>query len=168
MQHSLAILRRYRRADIRYCILRELIVAYARPFSANRGETYTNHHLTQKYVPTEFRVLHNELLALRGQLLAHTDLAYHRSRVSRLPRRDGGSSYPMSFRNPDYESLERNVGAITRLTASVMGAIDAEIARLEVRPNVARPCRARKKQVRTRPPGGHLTARSSDAKIDGP
>lgn len=88
-RYSLRMLRRYRRSDIRFCILRDLIVSYARPFSGNKGPTGGEHSLSVKYVPTKHRPLHSELIDLRRQVFAHTDFTYHDPRLSKWDTAQG-------------------------------------------------------------------------------
>ena len=52
-KHIRQVLKRYRRKDVRYCILRDLIVTYCRPFSGNKGDKIANHKLTIQVVPRE-------------------------------------------------------------------------------------------------------------------
>jgi hypothetical protein len=130
VEHDLALLRRYRRQDIRYCILRDIVVTYARPFSANRGEHFRNHSLRESFVPAESRQLHAWLISLRNQLLAHTDYSHHKPTVGRWPM---GSryAYPMSFRVPDYARLERETDNIRELVSKVVTALNADLRRIE-------------------------------------
>ena len=130
VRNSLRILRRYRRDDVRYCILRDLIVAYARPFSGNRGDFHKCHRLQIRFVPTECRQLHDELLALRMKLFAHTDYTYYRPKVARWETQRG-AVFPMSFRVPNYRSLLDRTEAILTLVDAVEANLRREITRLE-------------------------------------
>lgn len=76
-RHALRMLDRYTRKDVRYSILRDVVVTYARPFSDNKGKRITSHRLPEKIVPEKLRPLHSELISYRNQLFAHTDLNYY-------------------------------------------------------------------------------------------
>lgn len=69
---------------VRECLLRDIVIAYARPFSLNRSATGVTHRLSLNVVPRDLQELHRELCTLRNQLFAHTDLAARRPRVTSL------------------------------------------------------------------------------------
>jgi|GEM_PF-4098680 len=50
-KYSLRVLKRYRRKDVRHCLLRDVVVSYVRPFSGNKGQVIPKHKLTKKVVP---------------------------------------------------------------------------------------------------------------------
>ena len=124
--HSLRLLRRYRRADIRFCIFRELVVAYSRPFSGNRSPGGGKHHLSLSFVPKEHRSLHDELVELRMQLIARTDFSVHEPRVS-MWKTARGPVFPMKFRRPNYEGLLSRVPEIASLVTAVEAALQVAI-----------------------------------------
>jgi hypothetical protein len=57
------------------------VIAYARPYTASRGELKHEYRLPDRYVPIEHRPLHERLLHTRKKLLAHTDLTVKEARV---------------------------------------------------------------------------------------
>ena len=81
-KHILRILKRYRRKDVRYCLLRDIVVSYCRPFSGNKGKKISTHTLNKKVVPKELCILHDELVEIRNQLFAHTDYTYRQPKVA--------------------------------------------------------------------------------------
>ena len=131
-RHALRVLKRYRRQDVRVCILRDTVVSYARPFSGNRVEKTRNHQLRRKFVPAEFRALHEELLRLRCEQLAHTDRTYYKPKVANWSK-PGRKWFPMSFRGYDYSKLDSQVPNIERLVAAVERNLQSEIAAIESR-----------------------------------
>ena len=128
--HSLRVLKRYRREDVRYCLLRDIVVSYARPFSGNKGEKIPKNTLTQKVVPKQLRSFHAELIDARNQLFAHTDFTYRRPKAVNWST-SGRKCFPMSFRSYDYEKLDRRVPEIENLILSVTGNLQSEIERME-------------------------------------
>jgi hypothetical protein len=66
------------------CLVVAGVIAYARPFQNCRGK-YQTWNLSKKEVPKERRVLHRQLLDLRNQFFAHTDLKAVRPRLLELP-----------------------------------------------------------------------------------
>lgn len=122
-QQAARMLRRYRRTDIRYCILRDVIVSYSRPFSGNRGKLLTKHSLPEKIVPRAQRPLHRELFKLRNQAFAHTDHSFRDPRLAAFPKAEGGARFVMSFSNPPWESLNRRASEIEALIAAVENAV---------------------------------------------
>ncbi len=53
VRHSLRLIRRYRRNDIRFCVFRELVITYARPFSGSRRPDARRYHFPSEFVPSE-------------------------------------------------------------------------------------------------------------------
>jgi hypothetical protein len=133
VKESLEVLRRYRRRDIRNCILRDIIVAYARPFSGNQGENFSSHQLKIKYVPAGSRLLHKFLIDHRNKLLAHSDYTFHRPKVMKR-RHSHGVSFPMSFAALDYQFLESNLREIEHLVSDVAGRLVVTISKFQERP----------------------------------
>lgn len=129
-KHILRVLKRYRRKDVRYCILRDLIVTYCRPFSGNKGDKMTKHTLTAKVVPKELRPLHNELLNIRNQLFAHTDYTYRQPKVINWST-DTYKWFPMQFRGFDYDKLDKRVPEILKLVQSVESNLQTRIDKIE-------------------------------------
>ena len=129
-KHILKVLKRYRRKDVRYCILRDLIVTYCRPFSGNKGDKITNHKLTIKVVPKELRPLHKELLDYRNQLFAHTDYTYRRPRVVNWST-DTYKWFPMALRSFDYGKLDNRISEISKLIQSVEMNLHSLINKIE-------------------------------------
>jgi hypothetical protein len=129
-KHILQVLKRYRRKDVRYCILRDLIVTYCRPFSGNKGDKIANHKLTIQVVPRELRPLHNELLDFRNQLFAHTDYTYRQPKVVNWST-DTYKWFPMAFRGFDYGKLDNRVSEISNLIQSVEMNLQARINKIE-------------------------------------
>jgi len=127
---TIRILKRYRRDDVRFILLRDLAVAYARPFSGNEGRLISKHKLQAKHVPSASKELHKELLRLRNEQFAHTDLKFYNPKVARF-----GSAtkpwYPMSFKGYDYGTLLRQLDAIENLIRAVEQSVNAEITKHE-------------------------------------
>lgn len=116
---ALRVLRRYRRPDVRYCLLRTIVVTYARPFAVNRGVVGSRHTLSKLVVPRTQVALHKELIDRRNRLFAHTDFSFRRPQVARLEQR-GRVAFPMGFGQLDYPALDRRLGEIERLVRAVL------------------------------------------------
>lgn len=119
--------------DVRYSILRDLVVTYARPFSVNRGRLFKKHKLDDKVVPVTGKDLHLELLALRDQVFAHTDHDARDPQIARWPRKQGGAMYPMSFTNPPYGKLIDRLDEIRELIVSVEAAVNLRVRSFEAK-----------------------------------
>ena len=129
-KHSLCVLKRYRRKDVRHCLLRDIVVSYARPFSGNKGQDIPKHKLTKKVVPRNLRQLHDDLIKLRNQLFAHTDYTYRRPKVANWSTASQ-KWFPMSFRSYDYAKLDSRVSEIESLVKVVEENLQAEIDKIE-------------------------------------
>lgn len=130
VKHILRVLRRYRRKDVRYCLLRDMVVSYCRPFSGNKGDKILKHKLNKKVVPKDRRPLHDELVNLRNRLFAHTDYTYRQPRVVNCST-ETYKCFPMQFRGFDYNKLDMRVSEIEMLVQAVVKNLQARIEKIE-------------------------------------
>lgn len=114
--------------ELRYTILRDVVVSYSRPFSGNRGKLIRQHRLLPTVVPKSMAPLHAELIALRNQVFAHTDHDVSKPKHARWLRADGSAQYPMSFGIPPYQALVARIGDIRALTVAMEDIVNATIA----------------------------------------
>lgn len=129
--HTIKVLRRYKRADVQFPLLRDIAVTYARPFSINKGEEIRKDRLSsRKHVPKPLRALHEELIRVRMEQFAHTDLKFYRPKVSKFT----GTTkpwFPMAFKGYDYAALLRQIPQIEELVREVERSIQTELANYE-------------------------------------
>ena len=130
VRQSLRLIRRYRRNDIRFCVFRELVVTYGRPFSGSRRPDAERYCLPPEFVPSEYRSLHDELMTLRNQLFAHTDYTYHQPTVTRW-QTERGLVFPMSFRRGEYEKWLKRLDEIGRLVEALDTLLRRRTSELE-------------------------------------
>ena len=136
--HSTRILKRYKRLDVRYALLRDITVTYARPFSKNKGKLFPSHTLkANEFVPREARELHNELIDLRNQSFAHTDIPYYNPKVINWSS-PGVNWFPMAFRGSKLENLNKKTDDLLYLVKNVqinlqnmIIAIEDEIVKID-------------------------------------
>lgn len=129
--HTIKVMRRYKRNDVQFPLLRDVAVTYARPFSGNHGNEISKHQLSKKdHVPKPLRPLHDEMIRLRMKQFAHTDLKFYSPKVAKFT---GKSKpwFPMSFKGYDYGALLGRLHEIEALIVAVEGSIRAEVARCE-------------------------------------
>lgn len=134
--HSIKVLRRYKRPDVQYALLRDLTITYVRPFSGNTGikGKQRNHMLTtKKRVPKHLMPLHKELVRLRMEQFAHTDLTYYKPRAVKISFIPSGA-YGMTFKGFDYAGLLSKLPQIEELIRTVESSVNAEIAHYEKAP----------------------------------
>ena len=132
VRHSLRLLKRYRRQDVRTLILRDIMVSYARPFSSNMGRLIKNHRLNANCVPSQLRSLHDDIIEARNQMLAHTDFDFRNPRVAKWSSTKG-SIYPMSFRSDHMERFDNRVEQIEDLVKAVESNVNAKIMEFEMK-----------------------------------
>lgn len=133
VRHSLRVLRRYRRQDVRGCILREIIVAYVRPFSGNKDSKGKYQINAKSYVPRAHRALHKYLVNLRQQFIAHTDFAPNRQpRIVSFAPPSNGRIATMAFWAFDYARVDAKIAEIEQLVAAVDANLDQRIRELEL------------------------------------
>ena len=129
-REAIKVLRRYRKKDVQYALLRDITVTYARPFSTNKGDTIKKHKLKMKHVPKNMRELHNELLRVRMQQFAHTDLTYYNPKLARFSTKPK-SPVVMAFKGYDYARLLRKLPDIEKLIKAVEYSIHKELREYE-------------------------------------
>lgn len=113
-RHLVRMIRRYRKLDVRYALLRDLTVAYSRPFSGNSHGTKGKHSLSLKYVPAEHRAMHDRLFSLRNNQFAHSSMKFHNPRVAKL-----GNLLAISRKSVDFAYLDRSLTEIEKLVVAV-------------------------------------------------
>ena len=131
--YSMGVLSRTEAADARECILRDIVVTYARPFSGNRGTTARSHRLLDllpDVITEERKTLHEKLMRFRDQLFAHTDLEAYKPKPVKWER-DGHVTFPMTFWGLDYVGLEAQVEELWDLIETVKATVDEEVRRLQ-------------------------------------
>jgi hypothetical protein len=94
----------------------------------NKALDGKQHQLPLSFVPREFRTLHDELIALRMRIFAHTDFTYHQPKMD-VWKTERGRMFPMTFRRPNYEGLLARTGEIERMVNAVETALRTEIDR---------------------------------------
>jgi len=129
---GIKVLKRYRRADVQYALLRDLIVAYVRPFSTNKGTQSKNVLSTKKHVPALMKPLHDELVRARMQQFAHTDLTYYSPTTMAFKGSNGEfHGFGMMFKGYDYAALLGKLPQIEKLICAVESSVNAELAKQE-------------------------------------
>jgi len=128
--HTIKMIKRYKRDDIKVALLRDIAVTYARPFTGNKGIKISKHFLSESHVPKQFKSLHKKLLELRNRQFAHTDFRFHKPKVMRWSG-DTGKAYPMSFKSFDYLGLLRQLPEIEKLIKAVESSINKEAKQYE-------------------------------------
>ena len=127
---SIRILHRYKRRDIRNCVIRDIVVSYARGFSGNKGTDIKNHMLTEKFIPKNLLSLHKELIDDRKKLFAHTDYTYYNPKAVNWST-IGQKWFPMSYRAFDYSQIDKQIPQIENLVKSIIKNLQMEIDLME-------------------------------------
>ena len=122
---SLSKLKQRQTDGVREIILRDIIIAYARPYSSNRGPGATQHHLSIGFVPRAFRALHAELIGLRNGLFAHTDM---RARKPVVKSYQGNAKF-IAIKDADYVALLSRIEEIEALIERTWQALGAALRR---------------------------------------
>jgi hypothetical protein len=117
--------------SIKYALLRDSIVAYCRPFTKCRGKFHKQIRLeTEEFVPSVMAALHAQLIELRDQTYAHTDLEPRRP-VLHMWRRPQGNIFPIQFKGYDYEGTLSKRDQLVSLFESVLHKIEKKLVQLE-------------------------------------
>jgi hypothetical protein len=127
-RHVLRMIRRYRKPDIRYALIRDLAVTYARPFSGNDRKVRGKHSLSLDYVPTEHRGIHRRLCDLRNFQFAHSSLKFHNPKLAQF-----GDLVAMSRKSVDFAQLDRSLIDIEILVVQVESNINSAAFAMQAR-----------------------------------
>jgi len=127
-RHVIRMIRRYRKKDVRYALLRDLAVAYSRPFSGNSRRLKGKHSLSESYVPAEHKGMHRRLFDLRNFQFAHSDMKFHDPKIAKI-----GYIIATSRKSVDFAYLDRSLKEIERLVVAVEENINNAAAALGAR-----------------------------------
>ncbi|MGE3809563.1 MAG: hypothetical protein AB7K24_33280 [Gemmataceae bacterium] len=87
-------------------LFRDAVISYAKPFLSNRySDNSKGLRISDNHVPQEFRGAHDEILALRDQLIAHTDMTVQKPKIDKYTG-DNGPTYSMSVTG--YETIHKD------------------------------------------------------------
>jgi len=129
-QNSIALLKEFRESKVRHVFLRDIAVSYSRPFAGSKGVEVAKYVLKERFVPRKNLTLHKELIALRNQIFAHTDLTYRKPRVADFSC-GNNRWFPMAFKAYDYDGLFAKIEDISGLIKEIQGNLRKEIAQIE-------------------------------------
>ena len=102
------MLKTYEQLNLRFLIVRDAIISYARPFSDNNGILLKKWKLPEKFIPKKYKDLHKELINMRDRVIAHSDMDFiDPSVVNRSSSK--GKWFPMSLKN--FHSEFKNLSA---------------------------------------------------------
>lgn len=128
--NSIDLMKKYSQQEIQHVFLRDMAVSYARPFSGSNGTENSKYVLKKIFIPRQYLDMHKEIMIMRNQIFAHTDLTYKKPKIS-----DFGSKntkwFPMSFRGCSYDKLFAEVDAISALIKDIQDNLRKEITRME-------------------------------------
>lgn len=122
---------------LRLCLLKDAAISYCRPFKKSRGAFNKSLKLDNSYVPVCFIGLHTELVDLRDQVFAHTDIDV-RSPVLHCWTREPKPIFPIQFKSHNYPQLLAREQEMRSLFIAVLGLVRGKQSELEARfPNMA-------------------------------
>jgi hypothetical protein len=79
------------------------VIAYSRPFSGNKDSNNRKNYLSKKHINGELRKLHDLILDVRNELVAHTDYSSKNPRESAIKEKNVKFSFEMN--DFDYRAL---------------------------------------------------------------
>lgn len=124
---------------LRLCLLKEAAISYCRPFKKSRGAFSKSLKLDKGYVPEHLIGLHAELIDLRDQVFAHTDIDV-RSPVLHCWTREPRPIFPIQFKGHKYPQLLAREQELRSLFSAVLAVVKEKQSELEARfPNMERP-----------------------------
>ncbi|MFA5974980.1 MAG: hypothetical protein WC859_02295 [Elusimicrobiota bacterium] len=111
-------------------LVRYSVIAYCRPFTKCRGKIENTIRLDESYVPPEHLPFHRQLLDLRDQLIAHTDLKVLDPKLYGWKTKVG-PMYPIGFKPPDPKEVLKQVDSLEAIFSSVMDEAHRRITAME-------------------------------------
>ena len=106
VQKSIECLRDTHDKYLKSALLRDAVISYAKPFSGNRfSDQSKGLRISDNHVPKELADTHKEILALRDELIAHTDMTLQKPEIGK--RQDEvGHNYSMTVSG--YETIYKD------------------------------------------------------------
>lgn len=106
VQKSIEYLRGTNDKYLKSALLRDAVISYAKPFSSNRFRDQSKGlRISDNHVPKELTDAHNEILALRDELIAHTDMTVQKPRIKKY-QDDVGHNFSMIVTG--YETVHKD------------------------------------------------------------
>ena len=101
-KHSLDLIEKYKgTSELRMPLLRDVIIAYAAPFTKNRGRISNMFRLKENLIPHSLMPVHKKVCADRDQVIGHCDIGARNPRVNLI-----GTSIRMAgYYWEDYKAL---------------------------------------------------------------
>ena len=95
VQKSIEYLRNTENKDLKTALFRDAVISYAKPFSNNYYSDQTKGlRISSNHIPKKLKNFHNEVLALRDNFIAHTDMSIQGLRVDKY-QDEMGDNYSM-------------------------------------------------------------------------
>ncbi len=115
---------------LRLCLLKDAAISYCRPFKKSHGVFNKTLRLDESYIPVHLKDLHTELINLRDQVFAHTDIGV-RSPVLHCWTHEPKRIFPIQFKSHSYLQLLGQEQEIRLLFNAVLDLIRDKQAKLE-------------------------------------
>jgi hypothetical protein len=129
--NTLKILRRCRNNEVRYALLRDIIITYCRPFAESKGKEIKRHRFGfGKFESESMKNLHKKIMGLRSSLFAHTDLIVKNPQIANWSTTER-KWFPMSFAGFDYVQLDSEALEIEHLIKYSKKQLLEQIRKLE-------------------------------------
>ena len=106
VQKSIEFLRGTDDKYLKAALFRDAVISYAKPFSNNRYSNQTKGlRISDSHIPKELMSAHKEILALRDELVAHTDMTIQKPKIDKY-QDDIGHNYSLSVSG--YETIHKD------------------------------------------------------------
>lgn len=108
---------------LKAALFRDAVISYAKPFSNNRYSDRTKRlHISENHVPKELVDVHNEILALRDELIAHTDMTIQIPSIDKY-QDDIGHNYSMTISGYETIHKDRLIDPLLKLAKAVHSSL---------------------------------------------
>ena len=108
---------------LKAALFRDAVISYAKPFSDNRySDKKKGLRISDNHVPKELVNVHKEVLALRNELIGHTDMAIQKPKIDKY-QDDMGFNYSLCVSG--YETIHKDhlVEPLLQLAKAVHGSL---------------------------------------------
>ena len=123
VQKSIGYLRDTDDEYLKSVLFRDAVISYARPFTSNRfSDQSKGLRISDNHVPKELADTHKEVLALRDELIAHTDMTLQKPKIEKY-QDELGHNFSMMVSGYATIHKDHTIGPLLKLAKAVHASL---------------------------------------------
>lgn len=108
---------------LKAALFRDAVISYAKPFSGSRySDKRKGLRITENHIPRDLVDVHKEVLALRDELIGHTDMTIQKPKIDKYED-DMGHNYSLSVSGYGTIHKEHLIEPLLKLAKAVHDSI---------------------------------------------